>query len=339
MREKRLDLYIVRVIACLMVIMTHVSANPMVAGVYPHTFYKLMNASSKFCVPLFVFLSGFLLEYHYEARTNRGRYYLKILKRLVFPYLFWLSVYYSYFIFRGMYHFNLKQLIVGVLTGNIIFHLYYMLISIQLYLLYPFIRKIANIAGCFPLIVIGLIGARYSGKIPFLQSYTHILFSTYMLYAVIGMCIVRLESKWKSGGRRNAVYKKWQGFLGMLMYIGTVILFYFSYSPAFITYQEMYILGSCIGIIGVYFIAHALNPLQKHVSELMLCLIQSVSNSTDIVYYVHVFVMMFLSLMIRPELLFFAQWAGIMSVWVVISIFSGMKNKKKMYRESQSAGR
>lgn len=315
MREKRLDLYIVRIIACFMVILTHISADPMVAEVPPHTFYKLVNASSKFCVPLFVFLSGFLLEYNYK---KGGKYYSKIWKRLVLPYLFWLSAYYTYFIFEGVYIFDFGQWAFGAITGGIVFHLYYMLISIQLYLLYPLIRKIVDLTGFLPMVLISFITARYSGRIPYFQ----IMLSTYLLYAIIGIWFVRWESKWKArSGTRSGMYLFW---MGLLLYLGTVVLFYYSYSSRYIIFHKIYILGSCTGIIGVYFITHALNPLQKYLHKTIFSLIQSVSNSTLAIYYIHVFIMYFMVKIAPPNrllYLFFAQLSGIMFVWMLISMF------------------
>lgn len=331
MREKRLDLFMVRIIACLMVITTHLSANPMVAGVHPHTFYKIMNASSKFCVPLFVFLTAFLLEYNYEKRVEYGRYYFKILKRLVFPYLLWVFAYYIYFVFRGIYQFNLKQLAVGVITGNIVFHLYYMLIAIQLYVFYPIIRKIRDAIGYIPLFAISLLAVLYSGIIPHFQ----IMLSNYLLYALIGMWVFSAESKWESkiGGR--AVDKVWMGLLGGLMYLGTVFLFYHSYSPQYIIYQKMYILGSCTGIISIYLIAHSLNSLGKHLNQFLLYLIQTFSNATATVYYAHVFLMLFLAKIVPSErmlLSFFVQFLGIVLVWIGITTFDLLMNSKKRIR-------
>lgn len=224
-----------------MVVVTHVSAEPMIAlqgDNLPHIFYKVLNASTKFCVPLFLFLSAFLLTKKQKAKVNYGEYYLKILKRLAMPYVFWLLAYYFVFVASGVYVFSIEQIAVGIFTGSIVFHLYYMLISIQLYVFFPLLLKARVLAGYIPLVAASAVFYVYAGALPALSGYTHLLLGTYLVYVFLGMFLAEYEEKIR-------LESKARGFWGVVLFAASSAVFYFSYTPYFTTLKSGYMADLC----------------------------------------------------------------------------------------------
>jgi surface polysaccharide O-acyltransferase-like enzyme len=92
-----------------------------------------------FAVPLFVVISGFLLAAKYDRDYSIGDFYKKRLNRILFPFLIWSVLY------MLLNPENLKdpfQAVFDVFTGGSYYHLWFFFLIIQLYLLFPFLRKL-----------------------------------------------------------------------------------------------------------------------------------------------------------------------------------------------------
>jgi peptidoglycan/LPS O-acetylase OafA/YrhL len=108
---------------------------------------------------VFFALTGFVLVYTAWNRTGRVRdFQLKRVSYVVLPYLVWTGIYYAYSVL-GPQHLrpSLSSFGVDVLDGGAMYHLYFLLVTIQLYLVFPvllaFVRRTAHRAGT----VLGLV--------------------------------------------------------------------------------------------------------------------------------------------------------------------------------------
>ncbi|MCQ6562218.1 acyltransferase [Paenibacillus mendelii] len=150
-RETVRELNILRAIAIFGVLMVHATSLS-VANLVKHDsffIYNLLNTLALYCVPTFVFLTGFTLFYNYYDRPMSGgdwsRFFRKRLVYIVIPYLFASLVYYSgvYFVLTrhplNLASINefIRQLGERLATGDAYTHLYYVLITIQLYAMFP----------------------------------------------------------------------------------------------------------------------------------------------------------------------------------------------------------
>ncbi len=100
---------------------------------------------SKFSVPLFIFISGLVLTYRYTGETI---VYTDFLKRrfdkILIPYLAWSGI---YLIYRYLYKsetFSPFAIAKKFLIGSAYFHLYYVFLILQFYLLFPHLLKIVQ---------------------------------------------------------------------------------------------------------------------------------------------------------------------------------------------------
>ncbi|MHA0858353.1 acyltransferase [Paenibacillus sp. CMAA1364] len=154
-KERLPQLDIFRALAILAVLNVHASSYA--AGVQAlnspiYYVYNFMNIFFKYGTPTFIFLSGFVLFYnYYERPANNGliiRFYRQRLKTIIIPYTIVSVCYFLYnqYIMRTWIGTPVSDILVSFrnawLTGTAHTHLYYVFISIQFYLLFPFILKL-----------------------------------------------------------------------------------------------------------------------------------------------------------------------------------------------------
>lgn len=159
-REASYDL--MRCLACFAVIVLHAAAG--YVSSYPgHAtndwhWANILDGISRFCVPLFVMLSGAL--YLGRRVEDWSAYVLKGARRVLVPYLFGSLLYLAWNVFvRGVYPESSFTFIRDLLAGNGFFHLYFFYLVFGLYLLVPLIgelgrRSLGAIAGTTSLLFI-----------------------------------------------------------------------------------------------------------------------------------------------------------------------------------------
>lgn len=203
-RLKELD--ILRGIAALTVIFIHVSGFGLSSGnskISNPVF--VINQAGRFSVPLFLIISGYALHYSYTKvkRFSLSAYLRRRFVRILVPYVLWTVIYVFYALREDL------KLILSDMTGFLVFlgnqlvfgtaalHLYFIIIIIQLYFLYPLLRKLifsrpkALLVIAFVLTMLFQTAAYIklldrSFLSVFSQQY-HLLFPTWLFYFVFGM--------------------------------------------------------------------------------------------------------------------------------------------------------
>jgi len=141
MKEKIEEIKYLRVIGSLAVILIHTSADPvtqLTEGSIHILFFTLINRTLQFAVPLFIFISGFVLYYNYQHKQEFG-YYNFIKKRLsgiLIPYCVWTLIYYGFFIMAGYYTFSWEFFLRKLMLADMVYHLYFVLLIVQFYILF-----------------------------------------------------------------------------------------------------------------------------------------------------------------------------------------------------------
>lgn len=144
-RDHIYEIHYIRAIASLMVLLVHVSA----AYFYQHgkqyndyTFF--INQISRFGTPMFAMMSGFLLFYQTRKRGFQlKRFVTSRLTKIGIPFLIWSGFYFlfTHFILnvnpmRG----GIDNFIFNFLSGNAFYHLYFISIVFQFYLIFPLLQ-------------------------------------------------------------------------------------------------------------------------------------------------------------------------------------------------------
>ncbi|KMT21180.1 acyltransferase [Clostridium cylindrosporum] len=214
MGKKRIyEVDILRGIAFLAVVLQHSLAGFIYDSnlkVYESITSSLLLNIIRFAVPLFVVMTGFSLYY-----SDKGNGYLEFIKKrfnqIILPYLLW-TVVYDLFMFlitgmkvKGLYD-TLIEYLKYVFTGTASYHLWYMVMIIQFYLIYPIFKKLINknntkkintlVLVAFFVIHVGLLywynfysGGLYeslTGLLKDVLAYRDRLFIMWMFYFVIG---------------------------------------------------------------------------------------------------------------------------------------------------------
>lgn len=192
-RDKLYELDYMRFIACLAVIIVHITATGVtgyIHGSFPHVIMLIINRSFKFTTPIFIFLSGVTSFYSY--RKKKFEYFPFIKKRLekvLVAYFFWCLIYYAAYIKLGFYSFDIKFLIDNIRLGTMSYHLYFVIIIVQMYIVGPIFYKLLKnsdkkIAILIVSAVITMICAEF---IRF--EYSDRLFVKYMFFYMLGIYV------------------------------------------------------------------------------------------------------------------------------------------------------
>lgn len=149
------ELEIARAFGIMAVVMIH--ATSAVIGGYDHLstlypFYVFLNTFPKFAVPVFVFLSGFVLFYNYYDKPftlkTFGDFYKKRIFKTLIPFLVFSFLYYGLtriatygFTDIGTFlgYFTTKKFFDTLIIGKTYTHLYFVVIILQFYVLAPFL--------------------------------------------------------------------------------------------------------------------------------------------------------------------------------------------------------
>ena len=141
-KPRLFHLDLLRTVACLSVVMIHVSAEFVVRGTTGPDFWlgNLFDSISRAAVPLFVMISGALmLDGNYEFTKKK---WLKHIGRMIVFYIVWSTFYYLIFNQPWNGNFSPKNALGQIITGH--YHLWFVPMIIGLYLIVPLLRAWVN---------------------------------------------------------------------------------------------------------------------------------------------------------------------------------------------------
>lgn len=145
-----------RAIAILAVVLIHTTTKTLEFTHYNLVNYPwtlLLNQLSRFAVPLFFLISGFVLELSSRPDESYLTFLKKRFMKIFIPYVFWSLIY--YYLVYNQNHDNLFHVI---LTGNASYQLYFIPTLCIFYAIFPLLHKVYKfIANPFILISLGVI--------------------------------------------------------------------------------------------------------------------------------------------------------------------------------------
>ena len=143
------EMELLRGIAILSVIVLHATKSFFLTEINSIlVLFSITCAIVLFGVPLFIFISGFLLSKKYNNNYAIIDFYKKRFKIIIPPFLIFSCIYLIiFYILAKPFEFmpeNLYVLIVRIITATSYYHLWYFGLIIQFYLIFPVVDKIVN---------------------------------------------------------------------------------------------------------------------------------------------------------------------------------------------------
>ncbi|EOR96343.1 membrane protein [Arcticibacter svalbardensis MN12-7] len=280
-----------RVAATIAVITVHVSASilPLYKQIPDLTWWigNLFDSISRFCVPIFVMLSGALLL---PKDTALPDFFKKRLSRLIYPFLFWCTVYIvNYFLFHTKNIQTLSanelytQLVHQIKNQEISYHFWYIYMIIGLYLIIPimgiWIRKASESALLYILGIwfVGLLLLENLGN--GVEIYNFIRYSGYL---VLGYYLSKKEFRFKTS--RVALILIVTGILVTILGTYLITVYQGKFNPFFYGNTTPNIVLFASGVF-LYFKSLKFNPDKKsHISTF-------INRYSYGIYLVHVLVL------------------------------------------------
>lgn len=212
----------IRATAALSVIAIHTT------GIYVYTSRAgyLWNQGMRYAVPLFMILSGLLLFYSDQAKSTAKTGYLDFVKRrlqkIVIPYVLWTLIYVAFNNRHGFASIAadvpafLLKLAKDLLWGSGALHLYFVILIIQMYLLYPVLKHLVRRWPGLTLGVSFLVTLACQSDIYFSSTKNfsflprigvpfYMTFMAWIFFFVLGMTAVGRIEGWTGKSVRSAV--------------------------------------------------------------------------------------------------------------------------------------
>lgn len=131
----------IRGIAILAVILIHTTTRTLEASgfdIVGFSWTLFLNQICRFAVPLFIMISGFVLETS-KREESYWSYVKRRFSKIFIPYIFW-SLFYYFFVYNN----NDDSLIKVFLTGNASYQLYFIPALLVFYLVFPLLHKLIH---------------------------------------------------------------------------------------------------------------------------------------------------------------------------------------------------
>jgi surface polysaccharide O-acyltransferase-like enzyme len=136
-----------RVIAILAVLLIHTTTKTLATlnlDITLAPFSLFLNQAARFAVPLFFFISGFVLELNYREKLPYMTFFKRRAFRIIIPFIFWsvlYDLYLSNFSIHTLLTFHSLSLLVQGLSA---YHLYFIPTLIIFYIAFPILHKFVN---------------------------------------------------------------------------------------------------------------------------------------------------------------------------------------------------
>jgi probable poly-beta-1,6-N-acetyl-D-glucosamine export protein len=278
-----------RILAILAVVMVHTTTRTLEAAKFNLTGFPVsifLNQIGRFAVPLFIMISGFVLELNSGEKINYIYYFKRRFSRIALPFIFWSLIYYLF-----IYTNNHDNFIRVLLTGNASYQLYFIPTLCIFYMAFPFFHKIYKYLA-MPLVLLFLGGFQiwllyidYFSKEYRFADPIRITFLSFFFF-IAGIVAARHKDainlfihKWKyiliSAAGLSGIYVFWEGFSGYIK-TGNYLAYYSTWRPSILIYTFL------IGLVLFHL-------FEK--TKLQFSIVEKLSRLSFFVFLIHVIVL------------------------------------------------
>lgn len=276
-RIREIDYF--RVFACFSVIVIHVSAIGVVSFNQTSSYYKFIifiNRFFSFAVPAFIFLSGMTNSYNKIGKVNYFKFIKRKVSRILIPYLVWNIIYYTVLLICYDWQINIVFFLRKFITGDMYYHLYFVVIIVQLYLLTPVFDYIFSKYNKNNILIIAAIITILSSiKLKFI--YSDRIFLKYLIYYVLGIYAAK---EYNTFVKKVKKYKVFSFITYIILTIIYAILFHYK---NYTVIDYICVPFSIVSIIFYYSVCMNLNMCKNKIYNV----ITKISKSSYYIYLMH----------------------------------------------------
>lgn len=285
-KEYNQTIDVLRIISILAVILIHTTTKTIETtglDVKNMPWALFLNQISRFAVPLFFMISGFVLQLNYPNHASYLTYLKKRFNKILIPYVFWSLIY-----FLLVYRQPIRNFFYVLLSGEASYQLYFIPTLLIFYLAFPFLHSIYKIVtNKWMLIALGILQMAllyqdyYVKTLPFFHPIAIALLNYFPFVLGMWAChhqqrIMSVVEKWKyifgSGAVGMGIMIFWQGrerYLASNNYLA----FYSQWRPSVMIYS--------IVLAAVLF--WSLNKIKRN-----YWFIKKLSKLSFLVFFIHV---------------------------------------------------
>ena len=264
-----------------------------------------LDQLSRFSVPLFIALSGYSLAINFNLETHWPDFYFRRLFKLLPIYIFWSLVTYLLISTLGNWP-NYQQdlpILPALIYGKVDYHLYFVPMIFQLYLLFPLIYKLTKIGKLKVVLVVLVWQAAFyfyisrlvetvSQNLTLSDQNQYLFFGTWIFYFIFGIYSQLYPNLLKIIGKKS--------LLAILIFLGYSI---FSTNNIFNQYSSI-LLATRFTKVSVLLYAIAmiifLLNVRQLISKFNFGLLLKIGQVSFLIYLVHVMVLRAVNIFFLP---------------------------------------
>lgn len=291
MKQRLDELTLFRAIACLSVLVVHVSAVPFAhpdLGALELEVFGYLNRAFKFTTPAFIFLSGLMQYYHqWQGNFDFKRFMKKRFGPIFWPYLAAATGYFVILAAFGEYPFTPFEYLKRLLLGDANYHLYFVVIILQFYLLMPAFLWIFERFNDH-LVLVGALAVNLISREFWIFPYSDRFFLNYLFFFVLGAYVVRRMETLKKLASSSMVglfllYLAISGVYGYQFVTTTLEGRYWNYHLTSLTWFFF----SLAALAAIYGIAVRVTDMKGSKAAAVKTWAQTISTASYWIYLIH----------------------------------------------------
>lgn len=282
-------------------------------------FYVILNQISRFSVPVFIILSGYGLTVRYSEKINIHEFYQRRFIRIGIPFLFW-----TFAILLFQQKFNLdfdffKKFIYYLTITGVDYHLYFLIIILQCYMIFPLLVQINSFFVLLFLFIFQIYNYSPTDLFFYFFNYKYFAFHStflfsWLFYFYFGIYLRKNEKKIKEFLQSKKIKISISILLLISMFIVNFEYFYKSFfNSEFYLFDHFHRYSVFFYSVFFFLFYFAISPILNYSQKIIL----GINNLAEVSFSVY----LFHTWILRVLDLYIASYVGIKTLFLILVSF------------------